>query len=121
MSLDITLRGAAEDEACRECGHTRPVKPRLFEANITHNLGSMADAAGIYGVVWEPGENGIKTAHDLIEPLTRGIDTMKADPDRFKAFDAANGWGTYNSFVPWLERYLEACTQHPNAEVSASP
>ena len=106
MSLDVYL------EEVRPCA--------VFDANITHNLNRMAEAAGIYGVVWRPEENGIETAADLIEPLKAGIAAMKADPERFRQFDAPNGWGKYRDFLPWLEQYLAACEEHPAAAVRAS-
>jgi hypothetical protein len=93
--------------------------PEGYSDNITHNLNTMAQQAGIYMQVWRPEECGIKTASQLIEPLTVGIALLKSDPERFKKFDSSNGWGLYENFVPWLERYLEACINNPNAEVSA--
>lgn len=92
----------------------------VYWANITHNLGRMAEAAGIYAPVWRPDENGIETASQLIEPLRTGIALMKSDPDRFQALNSANGWGSYVVFVPWLERYLAACMEYPQAKVSVS-
>lgn len=32
---------------------------------------------------------------------------------------AANGWGTYDDFVQWLKKYLEACREHPEAKIRA--
>lgn len=99
-------------------------KPEQFNevywANITHNLGKMADAAGIYQHLWRPEELGIILAKDLIEPLTEGLKKMKADPDHYKQFNASNGWGLYEHFIPWIEKYLEACKQYPEAEISVS-
>jgi hypothetical protein len=80
----------------------------------------MAVEAGIYGVVWRPEENGITTAGQLIEPLRKAIADMKADPERFKKHNASNGWGTYGQFLPWLENYLRACEETPDAAVSVS-
>jgi hypothetical protein len=92
----------------------------LFTQNITHNLTVMASEGGIYAVVWRPEESGIKTATDLIEPLTKAIADMTADPERFKKHNAPNGWGTYDQFVPWLQTYLDACKEYPDALVHAS-
>lgn len=39
---------------------------------------------------------------------------------RFRAYDSPNGWGTYDNFVPWLEKYLAACEEYPDAEVRVS-
>jgi hypothetical protein len=106
MSLDITLMRVQPCE--------------VHWQNITHNLGPMAERAGLYGVLWHPEDHGIKVAVDLIAPLTKGIEAMKADPARFKALNAPNGWGTYDNFVPWLERLLSACREYPDATVEVS-
>lgn len=104
MSLDVFLK------------MVEPVT--VYSSNITHNLGPMADEAGVYKHLWRPEEVGISRASQLIEPLTKAIELMKAEPDRFKRLDAPNRWGTYDDFVPWLERYLNACIEYPNADVS---
>jgi hypothetical protein len=38
----------------------------------------------------------------------------------FKMHDAPNGWGTYEQFLPWLEEYLRACEENPDAIVMVS-
>jgi|SRR6476620_2308570 len=92
----------------------------VFSANITHNLGKMAQEAGIYQHLWRPDELGITKARELIEPLRNNIDLMEREPERFKAFDSPNGWGLYIHFMPWLHRYLAACEEYPDATVSVS-
>ena len=123
MSLDVSLHGETRQEPCTcGCGHehTRSVTECWFDQNITHNLSEMAEAAGLYQPVWRPDENGITHARQLIEPLTKGIALLKAEPERFKKFNAKNGWGLYENLVPWLERYLEACVEYPDATVHVS-
>ena len=112
MSLDVYLT----TPKCPHCGHSR----ETHWQNITHNLGRMAGEAGIYAHLWRPEEIGITKAAQLIEPLLAGIAMMKADPGRFKKHDTPNGWGTYDQFIPWLERYLEACKENPDSDVSVS-
>jgi hypothetical protein len=80
----------------------------------------MAEAAGIYKHLWRPEEIGITRAQELIEPLTNGLALLKSDPERFKGFDSPNGWGLYVNFVPWVENYLNACVEYPDAEISVS-
>jgi hypothetical protein len=92
----------------------------VFEANITHNLGRMADAAGVYDCCWRPEEHGFTHARQLIEPLRQAVAAMRADPEKFRAHDSPNGWGKYEHFLPWLERYLAACEEYPDAEVRVS-
>jgi hypothetical protein len=124
MSLDVWLNGPAEevDCACSECGHVHKRKHRetFFEANITHNLNRMAEAAGVYDACWHPEAIGATKAGQLIERLTKGLADLKARPGHFELFNAKNGWGLYKHFVPWVERYLEACKAYPDAEISVS-
>ena len=106
MSLDVSLK---------------KVKPtEVFSANITHNLSEMAEAAGIYKHLWHPEDAGVTHACQLIRPLEAGVARMKADPERYRKYDSPNGWGMYDDFVPWIERYIAACKQDPDAEVSVS-
>jgi hypothetical protein len=112
MSLDVYL----EVNKCPHCGRAEGG----FHANITHNLAPMAIEAGIYSVVWWPKKYGITTASQLIKPLRRAIAEMKADPARFEKHNAENGWGLYKNFLPWLEKYLQACEDMPEASVRVS-
>ena len=106
MSLDVYLT------------ELRPTT--VFECNITHNLNSMAEAAGIYKHLWRPDEIGITKAGELIEPLRKGLELLLAKPDHFRAFNPANGWGNYEGLVDCVRSYLTACEVNPNAAVSVS-
>jgi hypothetical protein len=106
MSLDVYL--------------TARIRITVFNCNITHNLGGMAEAAGIYKHLWRPEELGIKKAKELIEPLEVGLALLKSDPERFKEFNPLNLWGSYDGLVSFVEKYLAACKEYPNADVSAS-
>lgn len=92
----------------------------VFSDNITHNLGGMADEAGIYKALWRPEEIDISNAYQLIQPLTDGLTLLKSDPDRFRVHNPENGWGSYESLVQFVENYLKACKQYPTAIVSVS-
>ena len=92
----------------------------VYWANITHNLGEMAKAAGIYEYLWRPDELGIKTAGELVGPLTKGLKKLKASPAKFEKFNAENGWGTYEDFVPFVEAYLAACKREPDGLIEVS-
>ncbi len=92
----------------------------VFDANITHNLNKMADAAGIYEACWRPEEIGATKASDIIPILQKGFEDMKARPEYFKKFDSENGWGTYKDFLPWVESYLYACREYPDAIIEVS-
>lgn len=119
----------------------------VYSANITHNLGRMAREAGIYEALWCPAkldperrariheQEALKNYHgaggsyeienaavivakDLIQPLTVGLETLRSDPERFKAFNPSNGWGDYEGLVTFVADYLAACIAHPDATVS---
>lgn len=103
MSLDVYL--------------TKTMPTEVYSANITHNLGAMAREAGIYMHLWRPDEIGVTKAAQLIEPLRVGVALMRADPQRFERHNAPNGWGLYKNFVPFVEKYLAACEENPDADV----
>jgi hypothetical protein len=104
MSLDFSIYAVRETE--------------VFETNITHNLGRMAVEAGIYKALWRPEELGVKTAGELIQPLTSGLEKLKADPKHFEQFNAPNGWGLYEHFVPFVEGVLAACKEYPDGRIA---
>lgn len=139
MSLDVYLsrkRWISYDEGKT---HTEE-KEEVYWANITHNLGEMASHAGIYEALWRPhrlkaeyaiadGDNDAEwkfeesvttKASDIIPILEKGLSDLKSRPEYFKQFDSPNGWGLYVHFVPFVEKYLEACKEFPGSIVEVS-
>jgi hypothetical protein len=139
MSLDVYLsrkRWVSYDEGKT---HTEE-KEEVYWANITHNLGEMASHAGIYEALWRPhrlkaeyaivdGDNDAEwkfeesvttKASDIIPILEKGLSDLKSRPEYFKQFDSPNGWGLYVHFVPFVEKYLEACKEFPESVVEVS-
>lgn len=106
MSLDVYLTAV------------RPTE--VFSQNITHNLGRMAAEAGIYQHLWRPEELEITKAEQLIEPLGVGLELLRSEPERFKALNPSNGWGDYNGLVKFVEKYLAACVEYPDATIEIS-
>lgn len=92
----------------------------VYSRNITHNLNKMASDAGIYDMLWRPDEHGISKAGQMIEPLAAGLAKLEADPEHFKKFNPANGWGTYGGLVAFVREYLQACRDYPDADVHVS-
>lgn len=139
MSLDVCLkrkRWISYDE-----GKTLTEENEMvYNANITHNLGEMASEAGIYEALWRPHrlkegynipkddheaewefeDNQIIKASEIIEFLKRGLADLKARPEHFEKFNSPNGWGVYEHFVPFVEKYLEACKECLDAIVEVS-
>jgi len=89
----------------------------VFDYNITHNLGPMAAAAGIYMELWRPEEIGIIKANQLIDPLREGLHKLRSNPEIYKEFNPENGWGDYDGLVNFVTRYLDACYEYPDSDV----
>lgn len=100
MSLDLTLT------AVRPCS--------VFDGNITHNLARMAEACGLYPLMWGARD---RTAGDLIEPLRVALAELVVNPEKYRAFDPPNGWGSYDGLVQFASEFLEACIANPDATV----
>jgi hypothetical protein len=119
MSLDVSLYRKlylSYDE-----GKTYVEKEEyVYDANITHNLGKMADKAGIYYALWRPEEIEKSKAKDIIELLEKGLADLKERPEYFEQFNSDNCWGLYENFVPFVEKYLEACKEFPETDIVVS-
>uniref|UniRef100_A0A6M3KBJ5 Uncharacterized protein n=1 Tax=viral metagenome TaxID=1070528 RepID=A0A6M3KBJ5_9ZZZZ len=124
MSLDVYLIGEEKrvECTCNDCGHkhSKIEKETLYDANITHNLNKMAGEAGIYEALWRPEEIGKTKASEIVELLEKGLADLKARPEHFETLNSPNGWGMYEHFVPFVEKYLEACKENPNATIEVS-
>ena len=138
MSLDVTLKRKVW--ISYDKGTTLNEQEEIvFNANITHNLGQMANRAGIYEACWRPyqlhpdyvelndnekeydfEESHPMLAKDIIEKLEKGYNDLKNNPTLFKQFDSPNGWGLYIHFLPFVEKYLEACKEYPDAQINTS-
>jgi hypothetical protein len=118
MSLDIWLSIKVDT------GGDEPYDLELFSGNITHNLTLMASKAGIYDSLWHPynltDDGSFPHARELIVPLEKGLKKLKEDPDHYRRFNSSNGWGVYEDFVPFVERVLNSCKEHPKAIVRNS-
>lgn len=112
MSLDITLTKS------------------VFKGNLTHNLGKMASECGLYEPMWRPHklfdypdeqEDACWIiASDLIEYLEKGIEELKANPEKYKKLNPENGWGDYDGLLKVAEEYLVHCKVYPDADVSVN-
>jgi len=92
----------------------------VFSRNITHNLGTMATAAGIYQVLWSPEELGFKHAEQCIEFLSNGLTQLITHRKKYEEFNSENGWGMYSNFVHFVEAVLIACHKFPAATINVS-
>ena len=108
MSLDVWLTAEVTS------------RTEVFDRNITHNLNTMAEAAGIYKELWRPDELGITKAGELIPALRKGLTMLQKEPERFIPMNPPNGWGKYENLVDFVETYLDACIKYPDADVRVS-
>lgn len=106
MSLNIYLMKTQRVSVCSE--------------NTTHNHGKMADALGVYTHLWHPEELGLKYAHELIAPLRGAINELETNPEKYRQYDAPNGWGKVEYFIIFLKKVLSGCEETPEAEIEVS-
>ena len=93
---------------------------KLASHNITHNLNKMAEAVGLYEVLWRPEEIGITTASQMIAPLEKAVEELVANPDKYKIFNPPNGFGSYEDFINFCRSVLHNCREYPDAVIEAS-
>ena len=105
MSLYLNLK----TEKCPHCG--RQDSPD-FDWNYTYNVSRMW-----YEVFPKANKmvdiDGL-TCEASLPVLQHFRDTLKADPERFKALNPPNGWGCYESFVEAIEKLIGAAKKYPN-------
>lgn len=119
MSLDVYL--TRKKWISYDAGKTLTEEDEtVYDANITHNLGKMAGEALIYEALWRPEEIDKTKASEIVELLEKGLAALKARPEHFETFNSPNGWGMYEHFVPFVEKYLEACKEYPDAIIGVS-
>jgi len=119
MSLDVYLtrkKWVSYDEGKTYTEENEEV----YWANITHTLNTMAEMAGIYKALWTPEEINKIKAGEIVELLEKGLADLKARPTYFEKFNSPNGWGMYEHFIPFVEDYLKACKEYPDALIYVS-
>lgn len=98
----------------------------VYWANITHNLTNMAGSSGLHLAIWRPSEllnlnsENNARAKDIVSFLEKGLICLKEKPRYFENFNPSNGWGSYDFFVSFVENYLNACKEYPEAIVRVS-
>ena len=105
MSLDITLFYNVQDDNTKE----------VYSLNITHNLNTMADKAGLYYPLWQPHAIEATHAKDLIHVLLNGILWLEENKEEAEKYNAKNGWGDYHNLLLSAKEYLKNCKANPNA------
>jgi hypothetical protein len=98
----------------------------VFDANITHNLNTMAmavifeDGHTLYEVLWRPDEHGWNKAHHIEHYLYLGMKELVARPKKYMKYNPENGWGSYEGLVKFVKDYHEACLENMDADLRIS-
>lgn len=89
--------------SCPTCGECAEM------GDISRNLGFM------YFDVLEAGIRGLDNmkASDAIPQLETAIQKLEADPEKYRAMNPSNGWGSYEGLIEVLKRLLENCREKP--------
>ena len=122
MSLDIYLYTEVD------LGGEEPYRVDIWDRNMTHNLGKMAEECGLYQPLWRPEElfqkSGILPddykADYLVLSLEAGLNRLKDKPKKYKKFNPDNGWGNYDILVNFVEELLENCKLYPLAKIESN-
>jgi hypothetical protein len=94
-------------------GEGEPVD--VFEWNYTSNGARMWREAGV-----DLRDLNGKNALHAMGPLAQAIGLMIEQPERFRALEPDNGWGSYDSLVPALQELLQAMARHHKTTVRVS-
>jgi len=104
MSLDLELKNKYGDVA--------------WERNITHNLSKLARVTSLYSVLWDSNE---AQAGEALPALRYGHQqlclTMMLGCD--KDYLPANGWGTTENLLDFVESLIEACEKYGDGTLTS--
>lgn len=53
----------------------------------------------------------------MIAPLKKGIETLIANPDKYKAFNPPNGYDSYENFVGFCRSGVDSCHKYLNVVI----
>jgi len=89
----------------------------LAQETITHNLTEMAEALGVYDILWHSG--GLK-AYDILFKINTAISELTFNRKQYEIYESPNGWGTVNGMLSFLKRVKEDCEEYPDAKLLSS-
>lgn len=107
MSYDIHLEA--------DLGGPAPIPIWAYDWNYTTNCAPMWRAAGANLAEFDG-----KPAGECAEILRDAIAELVANPEKYRAMDPENGWGSYDSLLPALRKLLEGFDEAPRAIVRVS-
>lgn len=102
MSLDLSVSA----EGCCD-GHA---------FNITTNINRMLREAGFPS--WQMLDGLSADVVGLL--MGRAVIELGKDPQRYRALQPDNGWGTYEGLIEWMREVLAVLDRHPTGIVRCS-
>lgn len=102
MSVDLWLKLKGQNGA----------EVVIHDLNITYNLSPMWRACD-----WDFHDLEGRTGADIGEGVAHVVQKLKADPDKFRAMNPPNLWGTYEQCLDVFEKLLAAIKDWPDAVV----
>lgn len=147
MSLDVTIKYKEPKKRVvkrgldgEACGSTLAlyledgeIEETSWRANITHNMGIMAQnipvsyniegeghTNNLYALVWRPEEYECNNTDIVAQALQSGIEYMVKHKEELLQYNPQNGWGNYSSFLNWLIAYWTACDENKDCEIICS-
>lgn len=98
MSYDISFKVKVE-------GVDAYVPVGDCDANITWNVRKIIELST--GLPWlNEANNGL--CKDVIPHIEKGLDELREYPDKYKPYEAENGWGTVEGTARFFERIIKA-------------
>ena len=108
MSYDVSL--------VIDAGGQEPAILYGLDENYTYNCSDMLAAAIGYTL----GELDGWPATEVAEALTRAIEHMTLNPDKYTAMNPDNGWGDSVGWLKFITRIRDACLEAPKAKLMVS-
>lgn len=109
MSLDIWLTDVNSTDGSA-----------LWGRNITHNVGKIARAVGVYTCIWRPEDSNVTRAGDNIIQLRTAISALILNYDYLSTLNPENGWGNLDQLIDFVIEYHKACMKYPDALIEVS-
>lgn len=103
MSYDVWI-------ACKCC--ESELEP---STNYTYNVSGMLSDVGID---WYRQMNRMPVT-DALPILEAAIAKLEADPEKYRAMNPENGWGSYDGLLRWLGVIKDQMHAHPDGMVRA--
>ena len=98
MSYDISFRVKAE-------GINKWLEVGDCDANITWNVRKIIELST--GLPWiNEDNNGL--CSEVIPAIEKGLHELETNPEKYKPYEAENGWGTVGGTINFFRRILNA-------------